>query len=155
MIDAGFQAQGDAVPWPLLRGSCLRCMQQDAGAGLVADGCEPAGVILPPTDAESIVFNGKEYVAGPYLVCLNVNENSSSDTLFGSFRETFRLGGGGTCAPSLFGMGRLLGQGHAFGACFGGGLGHDGVHDDGALPYEPHATGTPVWRRHVGSGDAV
>lgn len=38
-----------------------------------------------PTDAESIVFNGKEYGAGPYLVCLNVNENSTSDTLLVRF----------------------------------------------------------------------
>lgn len=47
-------------------------------------GANPQALFFP-TDAESIVFNGKEYGAGPYLVCLNVNENSSSDTLLVRF----------------------------------------------------------------------
>lgn len=47
-------------------------------------GANPQALFFP-TDAESIVFNGKEYGAGPYLVCLNANENSSSDTLLVRF----------------------------------------------------------------------
>lgn len=51
-------------------------------------GANPQALFFP-TDAESIVFNGKEYGkeygAGPYLVCLNANKNSSSDTLLVRF----------------------------------------------------------------------
>lgn len=47
-------------------------------------GANPQALFFP-TDAESIVFNRKEYGAGPYLVCLNVNENSSSDMLLVRF----------------------------------------------------------------------
>ena len=85
MIDAGFQAQGDAVPLASPTGKLLEVYASKTRAqALSLTGANPQALFFP-TDAESIVFNGKEYVAGPYLVCLNVNENSTSDTLLVRF----------------------------------------------------------------------
>jgi hypothetical protein len=81
MIDAGFQAQGDAVPLASPTGKLLEVYASKTRAqALSLTGANPQALFFP-TDAESIVFNGKEYGAGPYLVCLNVNENSSSEEL--------------------------------------------------------------------------
>lgn len=68
MIDGGFQAQGDAVPLASPTGKLLEVYASKTRAqALSLTGANPQALFFP-TDAESIVFNGKEYGAGPYYI---------------------------------------------------------------------------------------
>ena len=61
MIDGGFQAQGDAVPLASPMGKLLEVYASKTRAqALSLTGANPQALFFP-TDAESIVFNGKEY----------------------------------------------------------------------------------------------
>lgn len=63
MIDGGFQAQGDAVPLASPTGKLLEVYASKTRAqALSLTGANPQALFFP-TDADSIVFNGKEYGA--------------------------------------------------------------------------------------------
>lgn len=61
MIDAGFQVQGDAVPLASPTGKLIEVYASKTRAqALSLTGANPQALFFP-TDADSIVFNGKEY----------------------------------------------------------------------------------------------
>lgn len=79
MIDAGFQAQGDAVPLASPTGKILEVYASKTRAeALSLTGANPQALFFP-TDAESIVFNGKEYGARPYYVNTALTNGLSVD----------------------------------------------------------------------------
>lgn len=79
MIDAGFQAQRDAVPLASPTGKILEVYASKTRAeALSLTGANPQALFFP-TDAESIVFNGKEYGAGPYYVDTALTNDLSVD----------------------------------------------------------------------------
>ncbi|WP_443689011.1 hypothetical protein [Paraprevotella xylaniphila] len=86
VIDSEDREQGGIVPLASSpTGKILEVYASKTRAqALSLTGSNPQALFFA-TDSDCIVFNGKEYVAGPYLVCLNVNENSSSDTLLVRF----------------------------------------------------------------------
>lgn len=79
MIDAGFQAQGDAVPLASPTGKLLEVYASKTRAqALSLTGANPQALFFP-TDAESIVFNGKEYGVAPYYVDTALTDGMSVD----------------------------------------------------------------------------
>lgn len=61
MIDAGFQVQGDAVPLASPTGKLIEVYASKTRAqALSLTGANPQALFFP-TDADSIIFNGKEY----------------------------------------------------------------------------------------------
>lgn len=81
MIDAALQAQGNAIPLASPTGKLLEVYASKTRAqALSLTGANPQALFFP-TDAESIVFNGKEYGAGPYYISSVLTDGMDPDII--------------------------------------------------------------------------